>query len=279
MTGGTVAESLGQLLRRPIEAAADEVTVVSADPAVLREAVLTVSELGDDAPARARVYGPAAALDRVDDDFRTAARAADLVATGRLDLRAVDDSTPPSVVVTGDEALAPVPLPDGRAVGLRTDDGDAVEAIVAGFESAGAAGEPYRLAVPAYSRMLDALEAEVGRAVREEFAAALDAPVAVRGTGDALDEIDTALLLGARNRAQLYELSEWAEGVGLASRATVSARKRRLEAAGLLATEKVATDVGRPRQRLVLADESLAAVESDDLLRAARSVVVDGEGS
>lgn len=267
------AESLRHLLERPIGDAAGEVTVVSADGAVLRATVLAVADLGADAPERVRLRAPDAAFDRLGDDFVAASHAADLVEADRLSLRAVDDRPLPSVLVSAGEAFVPVPLPDGRAVGVESDDGAAASTVRAAF--AGDAGERYRLAVPGYSRLLEELEAEVGATVREEFAAALSEPVTVRSGNGTLDEIDTALLLGARNRAQLYELSEWAETVDLASRATLSARKRRLEAAGLLATEKVATDVGRPRQRLVLADESLAAAGVRDLVRAARSVLVE----
>ncbi|ESP86940.1 transcriptional regulator TbsP domain-containing protein [Candidatus Halobonum tyrrellensis] len=281
-----VAESLRRLVDHPIAAAADggdDPLVVSADAAVLRETLRSVASLADaaaddgddDAPGCVRLCGPPAALDAATDEFRTAARAADLVESDRLDLRTVDDRTLPSVLVAAGRALAPVPLPDGRAVALSTDESAVVSAVRTAFAETVAAGDRYRLGVPAYSRLLEELGSEVGSTTREEFAAALDAPVTVRGPDDTLDEIDAALLLGARNRAQLYELSEWAESVGLASRATVSSRKRRLEAVGLLATEKVATDVGRPRQRLVLADESLASVGVSDLVRAARSVLVD----
>lgn len=288
MSVDPVAESLRRLLDRPIAAAAgggEDPLVVSADAAVLRETLLAVAGLADavaddadatdGAPGCVRLCGHTAALDAATDEFRTAARAADLVGSGRLNLRAVDDRTLPSVVVAAGRALAPVPLPDGRAVALSTEEAAVVSAVRTAFAETAAAGDRYRLGAPAYTRLLGELEAEVGPTIREEFAAALDAPVIVRGPDDTLDEIDTALLLGARNRAQLYELSEWAESVGLASRATISSRKRRLEAVGLLATEKVATDVGRPRQRLVLADESLASVGVADLVRAARSVLVD----
>lgn len=131
--------------------------------------------------------------------------------------------------------------------------------------------------MPGYIRLLDALEAEAGPAVRADLAAAFDAATAdgdVLADG-AVDELDAALLLGARNRAQLYELSERAETTRLASRATVSARKRRLESAGLLDTEKVTADVGRPRQRLVLADGPPATAGVAAILGAARSVLAD----
>lgn len=83
--------------------------------------------------------------------------------------------------------------------------------------------------------------------------------------------------MGASKGAQLYELSEWTETTGLASRAMVSSRKRRLESASLVATEKVSTGVGRPRQWLVLADDSFGNGRIIGLLRIAWDALSDRE--
>lgn len=278
MTTGTATGGLDELLRRPLEPATGEATVVSDDGSVLEGVVRVLAGLGADAP-RVRALSSAATLDAVGDDFLAAARATDLVEADRLVLRTAEGvGTLPSLLVTTTGAVAVAPLPDGSAVAFETDEEAVVSTVREAFSAALAAGEEYRFGVPGYTRLLDTLDTTVGTGVRDDFAAALDAAVTVRGPEGALDEIDTALLLGARNRAQLYELSEWAESVGLASRATVSARKRRLEAAGLLATEKIATDVGRPRQRLLLADDSLVEIGVADLVRAARSVLIEGPG-
>ena len=66
------------------------------------------------------------------------------------------------------------------------------------------------------------------------------------------------------------QLPEW-------NASTMSSRKWQLEAAGLLTTEKVHADVGRPRQRLIVAGEGLRDAPPADLMRGARDVLVDGE--
>ena len=53
----------------------------------------------------------------------------------------------------------------------------------------------------------------------------------------------------------LYDISRWGEDVGVASKATFSRAKSRLEDAALIRTEKVPIDVGRPRLRLTLPAE------------------------
>jgi len=69
---------------------------------------------------------------------------------------------------------------------------------------------------------------------------------------DTLDEVDLTLLAAAKHGVQLYEISRWGEDTGLASKATFSRAKNRLEDGGMIATEKVPIDVGRLRLRLML---------------------------
>ena len=79
-------------------------------------------------------------------------------------------------------------------------------------------------------------------------------------------------LVGAKNQVQFYELGLWGESEGVASRAKFSREKQTLEEHGLIDTEKVPTDVGRPRQRLVLADR-LAETDPPELVRSARELL------
>ncbi|MFB6193743.1 MAG: DUF5821 family protein [Halobaculum sp.] len=66
------------------------------------------------------------------------------------------------------------------------------------------------------------------------------------------DEVGVTLVLAAKHEELYYEVSRWGEDTGIASEATFSRRKRRLEEADVLDTEKQPIDMGRPRQRLVL---------------------------
>ena len=276
MTPATATGSISQLVRSPLGSPADEVVVVSGHVRVLREAVLAVAEAGEDAPAHVRILGTERALVEACDDFLTASRAADLTDEERLSMRADDGGHLPSLLVTANEVTTVSALPGGDAVAVTTDDEDSVFTIRSAFVRAFSNATPFEVTVPGYSRLLESLDSAVGSDVRADVANVLQAGVTVRSSDAALDEIDTVLLMGGRNGAQLYELSEWAENLGLASRATMSSRKRQLEAAGLLTTEKIHADVGRPRQRLLIAADSLQEASPADLVRAARSVLVEG---
>jgi hypothetical protein len=89
------------------------------------------------------------------------------------------------------------------------------------------------------------------------------------GRNEKSDEVALAILAGAKREVQLFELSTWGEDVGLASRATFSRVKIALEDRGVIETEKIPIDVGRPRQRLVLAN-TLRGYEASDLPAAVR---------
>ncbi|QLG64293.1 transcriptional regulator TbsP domain-containing protein [Halorarum salinum] len=278
MTLETAAGPLDELLHAAVGRSGDGTLVVSGHQDVLREAVLAVADAGGDAPGRVRLLGTEPALEEATDDFLVASNAADLVRDGSLVLRASDEDYLPAMVVgfgEGDDSVTTVsPLPGGDAVAVRTDAAESVTTVREALERSFERAAPYEVTAPGYDRLLSSLESAVGDGVGSDVAAVLEAEVTVRSSDSTLDELDTVLLMGGRNGAQLYELSAWAEELGLASRATMSARKRRLESAGLLATEKVSTDVGRPRQRLLLAAEGLRDAPPADLVRAARSVLV-----
>jgi hypothetical protein len=85
------------------------------------------------------------------------------------------------------------------------------------------------------------------------------------GADDNLDEVAISLLVAAKHEVQLYDISKWGEDVGLASKATFSRTKTRLEDQGLLDTEKIPMDVSRPRLRLQLGNERLNEASTDQL--------------
>ncbi|PHQ46924.1 hypothetical protein DJ68_04650, partial [Halorubrum sp. C3] len=78
-------------------------------------------------------------------------------------------------------------------------------------------------------------------------------------------EVTVSLLVAAKNDVLLYDISKWGEDVGIASKATFSRTKTRLEDLGVIDTEKVPIDVGRPRLRLKLGDERLEGVDAAEL--------------
>jgi response regulator of citrate/malate metabolism len=86
-----------------------------------------------------------------------------------------------------------------------------------------------------------------------------------------LDPVTRLLVVAARERHELRSVVECATATGLCSRGTASRVKRRLEDAGIVDTEPVSSGVGRPRQRLLLADDSLKSMEVAELIQ-----IVDG---
>jgi len=94
-----------------------------------------------------------------------------------------------------------------------------------------------------------------------------------RGDGEGLDEVTISLLVAARNGELLYDISEVGRDIGLAARATFSRTKTTLEDMGLIDTEKVPIDVGRPRLRLMLGDERLEDASTDELASVAQSLL------
>src|SRR5699024_7273037 len=84
-----------------------------------------------------------------------------------------------------------------------------------------------------------------------------------------LTEVGVSVLVAAKHGELLYDISVWGEDVGLASRATFSRIKAQLEEEGLITTEKVPIDVGRPRMRLRLGDEQLREADVTELASAA----------
>jgi predicted transcriptional regulator len=88
-----------------------------------------------------------------------------------------------------------------------------------------------------------------------------------------LDEVGLSLLVAAKHEQLLYDISRWGEDTGVASKATFSRTKTHLEEQGLIETEKVPIDVGRPRLRLILGNERLREAGTEELSSVARELL------
>ena len=228
--------------------------VVDPTPAILR--ALVESGVDADRPAPVRVLADRTVLKTVADDFTIATAAAELVDRGAIELR-VADADPAAgnaLVVTDESVVAVVPIGE-RAAGLATDDdafvGEAAETYRNRFEAADA----FTLRTPALSAVRASLETDLGDDVRADFDAVFES--LDDDSGPDLDEVVVSLLVAARNDVLLYDVSKWGEDVGIASKATFSRTKSELEDRGVIETEKVPIDVGRPRLRLRLGDDRL----------------------
>lgn len=211
-------------------------------------------------------------LKRVMDDFLVASNAADLVESGTLHLRTVEDGTGNALLVTDDSVLALVSAGE-RVAALTTDDGSFVADAAETYEERFEAAEPFNLRTPALTRVRETLDEEIGPESLSDFDTVLSSLQTARGNGDGLDEVTISLLVAAKNEELLYDVSKWGEDIGLASKATFSRTKTKLEEMGLLDTEKVPVDVGRPRLRLKLGDPRLKEADDAQLATVAQSIL------
>lgn len=227
---------------------------------------------GLDDPPRIRLMTEESVLKSLRSEFELASMAAELVAAETLSLRTADESFENALVVTEGTVVSVVPT-GGMVAGLVTDDAEFVEAVSERWRSVWEAGTEFGLRTPAWSRVADSLTTEFGADLEADFEAMVGAVATPRGTESTLDEVEVSVLAAAKHGKLLYDVSTWGEDVGVASRATFSRAKNRLEDRGLIETEKVPIDVGRPRLRLLLGDERLREADAEELVSVATSLI------
>ncbi|WP_248896314.1 transcriptional regulator TbsP [Haloplanus halobius] len=245
-----------------IFASADDLLIV--DPITDAVESLTALATTADDPPRIRVLADESLLKDVMDDFVVASNAADHVDAGTLTIRtgssghrnplAVANGTVWSLVAVGDNVAA-----------LGTDEDSFVDTVDDLYESQWQIASDFDLRTPPISRVRETLGAEIGEQTREDFDATLDALKSARSATAEFDEVTLTLLVAARNDVLLYDISKWGEDVGIASKATFSRTKTTLEDEGLIRTEKVPIDVGRPRLRLKLNEDRFDEATPEEL--------------
>ncbi|MFB6137085.1 MAG: transcriptional regulator TbsP [Halobacteriaceae archaeon] len=260
-----------ELLTRVLEDATGPVLVVNPAPAVVEATVAAGAALAGDHPT-IRVLADESTLKTVFADFIQASRAADLVESGHLSLR-TSESLPQNAVVVTDDAVVALVTADENVGGLVASDAPFVDEAVGTYTDDWEAADEYGLRTPAISTVRSTMDDELGPDVTHDFDGVLASLETARGDDDDLDEVTVSLLVAARNEELLYDVSKWGEDVGIASKATFSRTKTRLEDRGIIDTEKVPIEVGRPRLRLKLADERLQEADPADLASVAQSVL------
>lgn len=180
-------------------------------------------------------------------DFMTAAKMADLIEQGQLKLQTLTTPVENTLIVTESDTV--VPITDGHQ--LSTSEQEFSTALYGDVRSQFEAAERYQLRTPALSTVKETLREDIGDDIADEFEKVLSTADEISNTVDYLNVVEVLLLLAARNRVLLYDISKWGEDVGVASKATFSRTKSALEEADLIETEKVPIDIGRPRLRLI----------------------------
>lgn len=206
------------------------------------------------------------------EDFLLASAAAELDASETLSMKAVEEPFKNCLIVT-EESVTSVIEANGRVAGLVTDDGAFVKDARERWTHEWDTAEEFSLRTPTRSRVHDSLTEQVGPDVEADFRTMMRALGTARGGDHSLDEVMVSLLTAANNEALLYDISRWGEDVGVASTATFSQTKMLLEERGLLDTEKVPIDVGRPRLRLLLGDERLQKADAAEIASVARGLL------
>jgi len=221
-------------------------------------------------PSTVRLFAEREPLRRLTDDFLLAAVAAELVDDGTLELRTLEAQSRQSLLLTENSVVSLVACRDGVA-GLTTTRDGFVRAAYEEYTARWEDTEPFSLRTPPLSETRATLEAELGPAVLEDFDRVLELLDAEHAADRTLDEVTIVLLVAANNGELLYDISRWGEEICLASKATFSRTKTELEEAGLIDTEKVPIEVGRPRLRLVPGDSSVDGGGIEALTRHARA--------
>ncbi|MFB6071603.1 MAG: transcriptional regulator TbsP [Halobacterium sp.] len=271
MSSNLLGTSVEDVLAGVFEAEPSELFVVNPAGSTVERLVDAANDFDGDLPD-VRLLAAEDVLKDVMDDFIVASQTANLVEAGDLELRVLADDARSSMLVTEDRTVALVEA-GGLVGGLATDDAEfattAFDAVSEDWEGA----DEYSLRTPAIDRVRQTLEEDIGPDVEDDFEGVLASLETARGDGDGLDEVTVSLLVAAKNRELLYDISKWGEDVGIASKATFSRTKTKLEDLGLIDTEKVPIDVGRPRLRLKLSDERLEDASASELANTAQSAL------
>ena len=271
MSSNLLGDEIEDILRSAFENADGELLVVDPTADVL-EALVDFGPTFDGELPQLKLLAEERLLKDVMDDFLVASNAADLVEAGDLEIRTLEGDADNSLLVTEERVVAVVTAGD-HVAGLTTEDEAFVDTAFESYSEQFEAADEFNLRTPGISRVRETMEESIGESPRADFDSVLASLETARGDGDGLDEVTITLLVAAKNDVLLYDISKWGEDVGIASKATFSRTKTRLEELGLIDTEKVPIDVGRPRLRLYLGDDRLRDTDADELASIAQSMI------
>ncbi|MEF8774878.1 MAG: DUF5821 family protein [Haloarculaceae archaeon] len=257
-----IEDSVEAVVAAGIREVEEDLLAVNPSRETIRALVETARDV--ESPPAVRLLAAEGPVKGVMDDFLVASVAADLVEEGSLAIRTVE-AVPRNSLFVSEASVGALVTAGPRVAALTTTAGEFVSTAGDYYDDLWADADDYGLRTPAISTVRTSLGADIGEEAAADFDAILESLDSARGNGEGLDEVTISLLVAARNDELLYDISKWGEDVGLASKATFSRTKTRLEDTGLLDTEKVPIDVGRPRLRLKLGDDRLADADIDEL--------------
>jgi hypothetical protein len=263
-------ESVGTVLSTALEHTTDETFVINPSQYAIERFVETLDSMDD--PPSIRLFVDEEPMKALTDDFLVASVVADLVVNDTLSIRTLD-TVPRHALVLTESGLVSVIEGTDEAAGLTTGAEDFVANLYARYEDEWADAEQFSLRTPALSHVRETLESDISPEAVADFDEILETLDTARGDGDGLDEVEISLLVAAKNNVLLYDISRWGEDIRLASKATFSRSKNQLEDAGIIETEKVPIEVGRPRLRLKLGSSELEAASPSELVERTQSAL------
>ncbi len=215
-------------------------------------------------PPTLRILGPDDVLRSIRRVFPVAARLAELEAAGTVTIRnaAVESGT---TLFCTEEVVYALAIAGESTDLLSLEDGDFVSTAYVYYDERVTEATPFSLRTPPLADVEETLADEFDDTVAEDFIGLTELLFPVTRYPD-IDPETIGVIVAAKHGLQLYRISKWGEDVGVASRATFSREKAELEEAGLIKTEKVPMDVGRPRLKLHLAEDELIDRSGDELL-------------
>lgn len=246
-----VSQQIVATASRVVARATETVYVIDPSERVVRGMIGAAA--GADDPPTLRIVGRGKMLRRIRRDFLTASEAAALVDTGTLQIR-TDPPDRESRMIVSDAAVHAVVTAKGTVTELRDDRESFVSAARGRCETVWDNAESFSLHTPGIDRLTGEMTDQFGPAFSEQFAESLGVARGLRDRA-AFDPVTATLLIAANSGELHYDVSKLGEDTGLASKATFSRIKNQLEDDGIIQTEKVKMEVGRPRQRLELSGQ------------------------
>lgn len=226
----------------------DDVKLVVSDIELIIDVVDQISSNED---TEFEVIIPESEARQVRLNFPLNSKVAELVKQNRLSLYSTDTRPLSNIVIDDSDLYNLVRLGEIEQFAKSTDK-DLSTIIGEEFTRVKNTAELIEMKILAWSDLLTQLEEKVDTETRREFERLIEA-ARIENLG-ALDDISVAIIAAAQSGALLNDIGNWAEEVHLASKATFSRRKQNLEKEGIIYTEKVQIEIGRPKQRLLLSD-------------------------
>jgi hypothetical protein len=256
------ADDVGAVLSETIAESGGPVYVVNPTLETVPDIVSQLHE--EDGSTAVNLLAANETLKEVMGDFIVAGHASDLVVDDVLSVRLIEDRPEASLFVADGLVVSLVHV-DERVGGLTTSEASFVDRVLDHYGDRWEGSEQFQIRTPSVRRVRETLSEEIGPEVTGDFDAILSELDVARGDGEGLDEVTISILAGARHGVLLYDISRWGEDIGLASKATFSRTKSRLEESGIVRTEKVPIDVGRPRLRLRLTEDGFWSASIPEL--------------